>query len=198
MAKKDRKKEIIITGFGGQGIVMAGRVLGKAAAIGDHMESTLIQSYGPESRGGACSAQVVIADNAINYPYITRPDILIAMSQTGHDKFVGEIKDDGVVLIDQDLVKPLKKIKNDVFAVPATRIAEELGKKMMANIIMLGFVTAVTNVISLDAARLTVETSVPKGTESLNLNAFGKGCDYGLAIIKSMNKKAKGKAGVFK
>ena len=85
-------KEIIITGFGGQGIILAGRILGKAAALGDHKESTLVESYGPESRGGACSAQVIISDKTIHYPYVGYPDILICMSQSGYDKFIGHIK----------------------------------------------------------------------------------------------------------
>ena len=74
-------KEITLTGFGGQGIVLAGRILGAAAALGDHKESTLVQSYGPEARGGACSAQVIISDGTIHYPYVRRPDILVCMSQ---------------------------------------------------------------------------------------------------------------------
>ena len=82
------KKEVIITGFGGQGIVLAGRILGEAAALGDKKESTLIQSYGPESRGGACSAQVVISDQSIHYPYIKSPDILVCMSHSGYEKYI--------------------------------------------------------------------------------------------------------------
>ena len=93
---QDNKKEVIITGFGGQGIVLAGSILGKAAALGDHRESTLIQSYGPESRGGACSAQVVISDTAIFYPYIKTPDVLVCMSQGGYDKYIGDLPDDNL------------------------------------------------------------------------------------------------------
>ena len=78
------QKQIIITGFGGQGVVLAGRILGQAAAIGDKLESTLVQSYGPESRGGECSAQVTIADAFIHFPYISIPDILVCLSQSGY------------------------------------------------------------------------------------------------------------------
>lgn len=193
--REHNKKEIIITGFGGQGIVLAGFVLGKAAAIGDHKESTLIQSYGPESRGGSCSAQVVISDQLINYPYVTIPDILVCMSQSGYDKMVGNLKKQGTLIIDQDLVRPVCKIEGDSFSIPATRMAEELGRKMMANIIMLGFVTAVTNVVSMDAAKKSVEESVPKGTEELNIKAFTKGSDYGLATLKGRRMKAAGRTG---
>lgn len=192
---RQKKMEIVITGFGGQGIILAGFILGKAAAIGDKMESTLTQSYGPESRGGSCSAQVVISDEMIHYPYISRPDILVCMSQSGHDKLIGQIKQKGTLIIDQDLVRPSKGLKCDFFAIPATRMAEELGRKMMANIIMLGFVTALTNIISKDAAQKAVAQSVPKGTEEMNIKAFKKGNDYGLAILKGRQKKAAGQTG---
>lgn len=188
------KSEVIITGFGGQGIVLAGRILGQSASLGDHKESTLIQSYGPESRGGACSAQVIISDGTINYPYVRTPDILAAMSQAGFDKFVGSVKEDGYILLDQDLVKP-GNIEREYFSIPSTRMAEELGRKMMANIIMIGFITAVTKVTSPDAARRTVSVSVPKGTEEMNIKAFDKGYDFGRASLKAKEKKASGKAG---
>jgi 2-oxoglutarate ferredoxin oxidoreductase subunit gamma len=193
--QKQKIKEVVITGFGGQGIILAGFILGKAAAIGDHKESTLIQSYGPESRGGSCSAQVVISDEMIHYPYITHPDILVCMSQSGYDKLVGQIKEKGTLIIDQDLVNPFQKCKSDFFSIPATHMAEELGRTMMANIIMLGFLTAVTHVVSMDSAAKAVEESVPKGTEELNKQAFAKGCDYGLATLKGRRKKAAGQSG---
>ena len=155
------KKEIIVTGFGGQGIILAGRVLGKAAALGDDRESTLVQSYGPESRGGACNASVIISDSAIHYPYVEQPDILVCMSQGGYDKFIGQLKSGGTLLIDRDLVRP-RGVKN-FYSVSATRIAEELGQTMMANIIMLGFLIAVTKIVSPEAARNTVAESVPDG-----------------------------------
>lgn len=188
------KTEIMITGFGGQGIVLAGRILGKAAALGDKKESTFVQSYGPESRGGACSAQVIISDSSIHYPYIKSSDIMICMSQSGYEKYIGQLKKGGILLVDQDLVHP-DKIKNDIFSIPATRMAEELGRKMMANIIMIGFFTAITKRISYNAARDTVAGSVPKGTEESNIKAFNKGLDYGLAILKGREKKAAGKTG---
>ena len=104
------RKEIILTGFGGQGIVLAGRIVGEAASLGDHRESTLTQSYGPEARGGACSAHVIISDGSIHYPYVRHPDILVCMSQGGFDKFGSLLKDDGTLITDQDLVQvgPLK------------------------------------------------------------------------------------------
>ena len=103
------KKEIIMTGFGGQGIVMAGRIMGTAAAIGDGRESTFVQSYGPESRGGACNAQVVIAEKIIHYPYIRKCDVLVAMSQAGYEKYIESLKPEGILLVESDLVRPRGK-----------------------------------------------------------------------------------------
>ncbi len=190
-----QRQEILITGFGGQGIVLAGLIVGKAASLGDKRESTLTQSYGPEARGGACSAQVIISDATIHYPYVRHPDILVCMSQGGYDKYIEILRDESTLIVDQDLVLAEKIKRSDYFAVPATRMAEELGRKMMANIVMLGFVTAVTGAVTVDSARATVEGSVPKGTEKLNLSAFNKGYDYGVAVLKGRQKKAEGKKG---
>lgn len=189
------QKQIVITGFGGQGIVLAGRIVGKAAAIGDKLESTLVQSYGPESRGGACSTQVTIADGEIYYPYIKDPDILVAMSQAGYEKYQDNLKDGSILIVDQDLVRPQRE-PEDYFAIPSTRFAEEMGLKMMANIIMIGFFTAITEIISLESVRETVAQSVPKGTEKKNLAAFQKGWEFARAILKGREKKAAGQIGV--
>ena len=185
---------IIVTGFGGQGIILAGRILGMAASLGDKKESTLVQAYGPESRGGACNAQVIIADAPIHYPYVNTPKILIAMSQAGYDKFAPALAADSVLLVDQDLVAA-EGAPCDHFAIPATRMAENLGNKMMANIIMLGFCTAVTNAVSTEAAQATIADSVPKGTAERNIEAFTKGYDYGLSTLKGREKRAAGQTG---
>lgn len=185
--------EILVTGFGGQGIVLAGQILGKAASLVDEKESTLTQSYGPEARGGACSAQVIISDAPIHYPYVRRLDILVCLSQGGFEKYGPLLRNGGALIVDQDLVQVEKECTGGLFAIPATRMAEELGRKMMANIVMLGFLTAVTGAVSAEAARNTVQESVPRGTEESNIAAFNKGYDFGLATLKSRRKKAEGK-----
>lgn len=189
-----RQTEIIVTGFGGQGIILAGRILGMAASLGDKKESTLVQAYGPESRGGACNAQVIISDTPIHYPYVNTPKILIAMSQAGYDKFALALVKDSVLLVDQDLVNP-EAAPCDHFAIPATRMAENLGNKMMANIIMIGFCTAITKAVSSQAAQATIADSVPKGTEERNIEAYNKGFDYGLSTLKGREKRAAGHTG---
>ena len=183
------KREILITGLGGQGIILAGQVLGMAACLRDHLESTLTQSYGPEARGGACSAQVIISDRLIHYPYVRSADILVCMSQTGYDKYCPLLKNGGILIIDQDMVRSAESAGRGIFPIPATRIAEELGRKMMANIVMLGFVTAITGAVSLDGMLASVAQSVPKGTEEINLTAFNKGYDFGQALLKARQKK---------
>lgn len=175
--------------------MLAGNIVGKAASLGDHKESTFTQSYGPEARGGACSAQVIISDATIHYPYVRKPDILVCMSQGGYDKYAGTLKEGGILIIDEDLVQPTGLKEGDCFAIPATRIAEEIGRKMMANIVMLGFFTAVTNAVSLEAAQNAVTGSVPKGTEKMNIAAFDKGYDRGMATLKGRRKKAAGQKG---
>ena len=189
-----KQTEIIVTGFGGQGIILAGRILGMAASLGDKKESTLVQAYGPESRGGACNAQVIISDVPIHYPYVNRPHILVAMSQAGYDKFAPALEPASILLVDQDLVNPEQAVC-DHFAIPATRMAENLGNKMMANIIMLGFCTAVTGAVTNAAAQAMVRKSVPKGTEDRNIEAFTKGYDYGLSTLKGRKKRAAGQTG---
>ncbi|MFH1144695.1 MAG: 2-oxoacid:acceptor oxidoreductase family protein [Candidatus Eisenbacteria bacterium] len=174
------RREIRITGFGGQGVVLAGYILGKAAAVYDHQAATLVQSYGPEARGSACAAQVVVADDTIHYPYIRRQEVLVAMSQEGYDSYVGEIQEGGTVLYDQDLVEigaaPPRAAR--VAAIPATRLAEKMGRRMAANIVMLGFMVGCTGLVSDAAIREAVRTSVPPGTEDFNLAALEQGLNH--------------------
>ena len=189
------KKEILITGLGGQGIVLAGQVLGTAACLVDRLESTFTQSYGPESRGGACSAQVIISDKTIHYPYVRNADILVCMSQMGYDQHRHLLKDDAILIIDSDMVRTVDNIGGGVFPIPATRIAEELGRKMMANIVMLGFITSITGAVSVEGMITSVAESVPRGTEEKNKAAFNKGYDFGQALLKARQKKAAAKKG---
>ena len=175
--------EIQIAGFGGQGVILAGMVIGKAASIFDNRHVTLTQSFGPEARGSACSVQLIVADEPILYPYLTRPDILVVMSQEACVRFGPQVKPGGMLLYEEDLIK-LGELPAQVktYGIPATRLAEELGRKLVLNMVMVGFVTAMTGIASPQAARKAVEDSVPKGTESLNLAAFEKGFEYGKQV----------------
>ena len=138
-------------------------------------ESTLVQSYGPESRGGACSAQVIISDRPSITPMSRHRDILVCMSQAGYDKFASACSDEEASCSSTRTWCRSARLPAMCFAIPATRMAEELGRKMMANIIMLGFFTAVTGAVSAEAPRKPLSHSVPKGTEEMNLEAFHQG-----------------------
>src|SRR5438270_4476536 len=168
-----RLTEIRIAGFGGQGVILSAAVIGKAASIFQGGFATMTQNFGPEARGGACSAQVILSDQPILYPYVTRPDILVVMSQEAYTRFVPELKDDGLLLIEKDLVRVSDlKAGIQVLSVPATRIAEELGKRMVLNSVMVGFFAAVTNLLDPDALRKAAADSVPPSFRELNLRAF--------------------------
>ena len=176
--------EIRITGFGGQGIIKCGFIIGKAASIFGTKNATLTQSFGPEARGSACSAQVVVSDDKVLYPYITTPNILVIMSQEGYTKHKDNLKDDGIMLTDKDLVKfdkPKEEIKH--YAIPATRMAEEMKNRMVANIVMFGFFTAITNLITTEAAKKALPGSVPERYLELNQKAFDKGYQYGCNLL---------------
>ena len=176
--------EIRLAGFGGQGVILSAIVLGKAASIYQGAFATMTQNFGPEARGGACSAQLVLSDSPVLYPYVTRPDILVVMSQEAYGRFVPELKDGGILIVEQDLVRVSELNQGiQVYSVPATRIAEELGKRMVLNSVMVGFFTAVTKLLSVDAVRKAVADSVPPGFRELNLKAFEKGWEYGTTAL---------------
>ncbi|GBC81900.1 NADH-dependent phenylglyoxylate dehydrogenase subunit gamma [bacterium HR10] len=180
--------EVKIAGFGGQGIILAGYLLGKAAAVYDRRHATMVQSYGPEARGSACNSQVIIADEPIYYPYLTEPDVLIAMSQEAYARFAPEVKPGGLVLIERDLVAPdAGRLRDEgpgedtvrLYALPATKIAEELGHRIVANIVMLGFLCALAPIVSPSGMREAVRSSLPKSAIELNLMAFEAGYERG-------------------
>jgi 2-oxoglutarate ferredoxin oxidoreductase subunit gamma len=184
------RTEIKLAGFGGQGIVLAGFIMGKAISIYDNKNAVLTQSYGPEARGGACSADVVTADTEIDYPEVTKPNIVVIMSQEAYTTYGSNIKKGGTMLIDEDLVKLEKPDENlKLFQIPSTRFAEDLGRKIVANIVMLGFVTGVTDIVTLESMKRSLLNSVPKGTEELNMSALMKGYEYGKKIKIEQKKK---------
>ncbi len=176
--------EIRVAGFGGQGVILSAQVLGKAASIHQGEFATMTQNFGPEARGGACSAQLVLSDKPILYPYVTAPDVLVVMSQEAYSKFAPELKDGGTLLIERDLVRVTDlPSQTRVYSVPATRLAEDLGKRMVLNIVMVGFFTAVTQLLAPEAVRKAVADSVPATFRDLNLKAFDKGYEYGKTAL---------------
>jgi 2-oxoglutarate ferredoxin oxidoreductase subunit gamma len=197
------RTEIKIGGFGGQGVILSGYIIGRAASIYDNMYATMIQAFGPEARGSACSAQIIVSSDPIDYPYIVSPSIMVVMSQEAYSRFSPELTKGGILITEEELVTP-HNLRKDLkhFSIPATRIAEELGKKLVLNIVMMGFMTAVTQpqvplhgipysgtdqpsaekLLDPEAMRKAVTASVPKGTEELNLRAFEEGYKYGVRV----------------
>ena len=173
------RHEIRLCGYGGQGIILAGYIVGQAVSIFEHKNATFIADYGPEARGGTCRADVVISDEYVSYPYITAPSILVTLSQQAYDKYYTKNRQGALVIVDEGLVKPIPN-RHRLLAIPARRIAEELGRVAVANVVMLGFLTAVTDIVSVDSMKKSLLAAVPKGTEELNMKAFEKGYGYGL------------------
>ena len=176
------RTEIRVSGLGGQGVILCATIIGKAAAIYDGRHATMIQSFGPEARGSACSAQVTIADEPVAYPYVTRPDVLVTMSPDAYEQFASQLKPGGILLYESELVTPGAKLPAGarLHGIPATRYAEELGRKLVLNIVMVGFFAGQTGVISREAVEKAVLDSVPRGTEELNMRAMVRGYEQGL------------------
>ena len=176
------RTEIRIGGFGGQGVILAGIILGKAASIFDKNEAVQTQSYGPEARGGASKCEVVISDGKIDYPKVQSPDILVAMSNEALIKYIVDLKDEGTLIVDpgttdiEDVRDFIDQHNIKVFNATATKTAnDEIGLKIVANIVMVGAITKITGVISENAAIEAIKDSVPAGTEEKNVNAFNVG-----------------------
>ncbi len=176
--------EIRVAGFGGQGVILAASVIGKACAIFQGNYATMTQSFGHEARGGSSSAQVILSTEPILYPYVSQPDVLVVMSQEAARVFTPQLKPGGILITEQDLVN-IDGMPQGVraFGIPATRLAEEIGRKVVLNIVMTGFFTAVTNLLDPEAVRKAVEDSVPPAMQKLNLQAFDKGYEYGSRLV---------------
>ena len=173
--------EIRIAGFGGQGVMLAANIIGRAGCIYADGYATMTQNYGPEARGGASSAALVLSDEPILYPYTTKPDILMVLSQEAFTRFTPEMNRSGMLLVEQDLVR-VSGVPGStrVYSIPATRMAEELGKKIVMNVIAVGFFAAKSGLLTKEAYRGALADSVPAAARELNLRAFEAGYEYGL------------------
>jgi len=177
--------DIRFSGLGGQGVVRCGLITGKALSLYDGKHATMTQSFGPEARGSACSSQLVVSDDRVLYPYIATPQILLSISQDAYEKYEPELDNDGILIIDKDLVKP-KPARGDIkiYSIPATRFAEVLGNRIIANLVMLGFFTAITKIVSAKAMKKALPSLVPERFLDLNIKAFNRGYEYGEEILE--------------
>ncbi len=176
--------EVRLSGEGGQGLVLAGKVLAEAAAIYDDKNATQSQSYGPEARGGASRSEVIISDEDIDYPKAVNIDLLLALTQESVNKYHADLKDDGILLVDADACSEIPEGGFKVYRVPIIEIArEKVGKVLVANIVALGVITELAKVVTREAVEAAILARVPKGTEELNLSAFKAGVEAAQELV---------------
>ena len=172
----EERYEVRLSGSGGQGIIMAAIILAEAAGVYDEKFVCQSQSYGPEARGGTSKAEVIISNQTIDYPKAIKPDLLLSMNQEACDTYFPDLKTDGLLVVDSTLVHQVPI--NRVAAIPFTRIArKEIGKEMVANMVALGAVGALSQIISLESLEQALMARVPKGTEKINRKALHAGME---------------------
>jgi len=177
--------EIRIAGMGGQGIVTAGVMIGRSASVFGGKNVTLAQSYGPESRGGASKVDVIVSDEKIDYPKVRKPSLVAVMYQEAYRKNIGDLDRNTIVVIEPDMVQedPSNHIPK-IYRVPATRIAEGLGKRIVANMVMVGAIIGLTNMMDTASVEKAISKYTPRGTEQLNVNAFRSGYEFARKLLQ--------------
>jgi len=172
------RKEILIGGVGGQGVVLSGILLGTAATLFDGKQAVQTQSYSSELRGGSTRAEVILSEERVTDPQVRKPDILIVLAEDALSKYIGQIKPKGLLVIDSDLVKGAKPGEYEILSIPATSVADkEMGNIVVANLIILGALIKKTGLLSVESMEKAIEVSVPKKAITLNLNAFRRGLE---------------------
>jgi len=177
---KTPRFEIRIAGFGGQGVVTIGRILGEAFTIYEDKNSVNTHSYGPESRGGACKSEVVVSDGEIHYPNVRKADLFIALSQVALDTYIADLKGGGILLIDPDSVKDVpSRNKYRVYEVPTMKIAHDIGGVKFQNSVALGALyPLIAHMIEESSLRQAISNNVPPETVEINMGAFERGMRY--------------------
>lgn len=170
--------EFRLSGSGGQGLILAGIILAEGALL-DGKNSIQTQSYGPEARGGASKAEVIISNTEINYPKVKKCDVLLCLTQKSCDEYLDSLKKDGILIIDKEVIKPNRNDIN-IYHVPIIEKAKnDIGIPMVANIVALGVINSITKVVSQDMLKEAILKRVPPGTEETNKKAYA----YGLNIF---------------
>lgn len=169
------KTEIRLTGSGGQGLILAGIILAEAA-ITEGLNAIQTQSYGPEARGGASKAEVIISDHEIDFPKVDKPDLVLALTQTAAETYINTVKEEGTVILDSSLKAPAGVHAAKILHVPILDTAKNrVGKSIVSNIVALGFITEYTGLVNRENIEKAVLSRVPKGTEDLNRRALNEG-----------------------
>jgi 2-oxoglutarate ferredoxin oxidoreductase subunit gamma len=180
-----KRYEIRFSGAGGQGLITAGIILAEAASIVEGKHAVQSQSYGPEARGGASKSEVIISDEPIDYPKATVVDACLAMTQEAADKYANGIKDGGVLLLDSDFVKNEPKGNFKIYKFPIIRTAkEDVGREIVGNVVALGAMIALTDVVSREAGEKAVLAKVPEAFIDLNKKAYSTGYDKVKELLK--------------
>jgi 2-oxoglutarate ferredoxin oxidoreductase subunit gamma len=170
--------EIRLSGAGGQGLLLAGKIIAEAAAIYDGKLATQAQSYGPEARGGASKSEVVISDEDIDYPVARNPDLLLALTQESVDAYLSDVRSGGIVLVDSGLVTSVPEGDYRIVRLPiADKARDAVGKVVTANLVAVGIIAGLINVVTPSAFESAIRARVPRGTEDANLKAFRVGLE---------------------
>lgn len=176
--------EVRLSGSGGQGMITAGIILANAAAIYENKNSVQSQSYGPEARGGASKAEVIISSDEINYPKVTSPDFLVALTQEAYNKYSGDIKNNCLIIIDSAFVKEYDENNKNIYPMAITEtVLEILGKELGSNIATIAAANYIGKFVSEDSLLKSVLSMIPKGTEEFNKKAFNIGIDLAKKAI---------------
>ncbi len=174
-----KRTEILIGGVGGQGVILAGILLGSAATLYDGKKAVQTQAYSSEQRGGMARAEVILDEAAITDPQVRRPDILIALAQDAIQRHLKKIKSGGLLVMDADLVQEFDKGEFNVLSIPATSIADkEMGNIVVANLVLLGGLIHKTGILSVGAMEKAIEANVPPKAKEMNLKAFRRGLEF--------------------
>lgn len=167
--------EMRLSGSGGQGLLLAGIILSEAAIL-EGKNAIQTQSYGPEARGGASKAEVIISNDDIDFPKVTIPNLVLSLTQIAADKYIDSVDDDGIVIVDSKIVLPKDLKAKRVISVPILETAsEKVGRGIVANIVAIGIIVEATKVVSRESVERAVLNRVPKGTEALNKAALEAG-----------------------
>lgn len=172
--------QIRFGGVGGQGIVLAGLLLGKAAALFDGKEAVCTQTHGPEARGGASRSDVIISDTRVDYPFVTEADVLVVFFQEAYVRFRSVLKPGGTLIVDTGLVQPFDD-EEKVCGLPATKIADDLGSRLVTNVVMLGYLIGTTGVVSRHSVEEAIRHTVKQHVVDLDMKAL----DAGISLAQS-------------
>ncbi len=177
-----RQLELRLSGSGGQGLITAGIILAEAA-LKDQKNAIQTQSYGPEARGGASKAEVIISNDVIDFPKVTLPNMTLALTQIASDKYISDITEDGTIIIDDSITLPEHIKAKHIYKVPIIKTAiNEVGKEIVANIVALGLIVGLTKIVSEESLEAAILSRIPRGTEDLNKLALQKGYELARSL----------------